>query len=560
MARRTLTPPSSLLLKFIRDNSFHHQSSSRNTWTHGSMDGSLGGVFYVDDEQGFHSKFASDCMNRIPMFITEIKSSPNFRFFVDLDFKFKPPKRCWTDKERSLICSIIGRTVQEFYPAEGKARRFMMMVCDISQWLAEQEEAAKQQALPEIDISELLLGQSEPEKKDKEEQEKEEEEEAVPETKEPAYYKDGNLHITFPHCIVNAQQWIIITQAIRSKLAPLFQRLKKKQVLVNTVTDIVDFSVLTGSLRMVGSHKSGECKLCHKRGCGECSYVGKVDQGRVYNLREMLIPDERTQRFVVDQNYSRKMKQPRNFGAVVQFCSIRADPGTPLLEGFAPYPGCPSISPELVDSLTKKHLDLLTAKITPGRKYARLGKTKQITLLSEEEKATLRRKCTRLDPQGKVAILLRNKLREMHPRYKALTISQLSLNSAKTKYTIFVRGDFSTFCQNLKNPPYTHNSRLIWFQARYRGLVQKCSCKCDTLQNRRSGLCKDFESACSPFTDDQRAKLFPVKYNQSYRVHPLACRTRPIGDAKEKDTARLLGSLRFKAWVQPQLNSQPSDN
>lgn len=47
----------------------------------------------------------------------------------------------------------------------------------------------------------------------------------------------------------------------------------------------------------------------------------------------------------------------------------------------------------------------------------------------------------------------------------------------------------SKYCENLKR---SHNSNHVWFIISGRKILQKCFCRCETVQGRRDGFCKDF--------------------------------------------------------------------
>lgn len=58
----------------------------------------------------------------------------------------------------------------------------------------------------------------------------------------------------------------------------------------------------------------------------------------------------------------------------------------------------------------------------------------------------------------------------------------------KNKNTYFV-STTSRYCENLKRE---HGSNHVWFYISGRVIAQKCFCRCETLQGRRDGFCKDF--------------------------------------------------------------------
>ena len=47
----------------------------------------------------------------------------------------------------------------------------------------------------------------------------------------------------------------------------------------------------------------------------------------------------------------------------------------------------------------------------------------------------------------------------------------------------------SRYCENISR---THNSNHVWFMISNRTICQKCFCKCETMEGRKHGFCKDF--------------------------------------------------------------------
>lgn len=64
----------------------------------------------------------------------------------------------------------------------------------------------------------------------------------------------------------------------------------------------------------------------------------------------------------------------------------------------------------------------------------------------------------------------------------------------------------SRYCMNIGR---NHNSCGIYFYATPEGMVQKCLCTCNKLENRKTGLCMDFTSGLYHFDEDTRTILFP---------------------------------------------------
>ena len=64
--------------------------------------------------------------------------------------------------------------------------------------------------------------------------------------------------------------------------------------------------------------------------------------------------------------------------------------------------------------------------------------------------------------------------------------------------SVYILCSQSKYCTNIgKN----HNSEHIYFKLNKKGICQKCFCKCDTLNGRQNGYCKDYSSTIIPLTD-----------------------------------------------------------
>lgn len=69
---------------------------------------------------------------------------------------------------------------------------------------------------------------------------------------------------------------------------------------------------------------------------------------------------------------------------------------------------------------------------------------------------------------------------------------------------VYILCSQSKYCTNLgKN----HNSEHIYFKLNKNGIYQKCFCRCDTMENRKYGFCKDYESVPIPCTPQLRKIL-----------------------------------------------------
>jgi hypothetical protein len=93
--------------------------------------------------------------------------------------------------------------------------------------------------------------------------------------------------------------------------------------------------------------------------------------------------------------------------------------------------------------------------------------------------------------------------------YSEVEVGDIIFNPTSKKfpksYRVCVRGIGAGYCMNLRND---HNSNNVYFVITKDGLRQKCFCRCDTLERRASGKCKDFVSKPFPLPEGLRYKLF----------------------------------------------------
>ena len=78
--------------------------------------------------------------------------------------------------------------------------------------------------------------------------------------------------------------------------------------------------------------------------------------------------------------------------------------------------------------------------------------------------------------------------------YSSDDIKRIFTSESKNVYILWSK---SKYCQNIGR---NHNSCGIFFKLTMDGLSQKCFCKCDTMEGRKYGYCKDFASTLIPCT------------------------------------------------------------
>ena len=72
----------------------------------------------------------------------------------------------------------------------------------------------------------------------------------------------------------------------------------------------------------------------------------------------------------------------------------------------------------------------------------------------------------------------------------------------------FLVSTTSKYCENLKK---NHNSNHVWFYISGRNILQKCFCRCETIQERRDGFCKDFCGRKHQLSKSIIDRLYPNK-------------------------------------------------
>lgn len=92
------------------------------------------------------------------------------------------------------------------------------------------------------------------------------------------------------------------------------------------------------------------------------------------------------------------------------------------------------------------------------------------------------------------------------------------ITKVEKKNTWYLVRTKSRYCANIKGE---HNSENIYFRIYTHGFVQKCFCRCDKLEGRHFGLCKNFVSKKYPLSEKLFKVLFPEKQQKPKEKMPL---------------------------------------
>jgi hypothetical protein len=252
--------------------------------------------------------------------------------------------------------------------------------------------------------------------------------------KQNTEYIKQGFHLHWPDLYVDTKTSKQIRNSIVTKLQTIYGKPESR---FNNWNDIVDECVLEkNGLRLCGSHK------------GHYADGKFIHEGRPYFPKfTMKISGE------LDDKELEKLK---DLNYMVKKCSIRTN-----VENIIPVKNIP-VGMTVCD---KENFDE-NEELSSDR--LRLGSS------SIEYKEIIR--------------FFKNHVKD----YKSDDIKKIFNYSNGKTYIILTR---SKYCQNICR---NHNSCQIYFKLTPYGICQKCHCKCDTMEGRKYGYCKDFSSTPVP--------------------------------------------------------------
>lgn len=261
------------------------------------------------------------------------------------------------------------------------------------------------------------------------------------------FIKKG-FHLHFPDININKNYALEIRKTCINRL------IKYKEYFQNSINDIVDEHVFTSSgLRMTGSKKGHFVSQTREFVC----------EGRPYNLLFTLKNNE------FDNKYKSDLKE--NLLMLITQTSIVTT--NDFITNIINNPNLECDECEDIEDKFGNNLD-------------------------DEYK------------QGTWNRLSRNDTRHIEIlRYFNCNVKDYNIKDIKRIYysdneSVYILCSQSKYCSNIgKN----HNSEHIYFKLNREGICQKCFCKCDTMEGRKYGFCKDFSSTIIPCTPHLRKFL-----------------------------------------------------
>ena len=435
-------------------------------WTHGIMSGRPAGGLIIppSKEKEFLKLYAQEVNQSVFYFIE--RRTPFFKFNVDFDIK---RKTIISDEALISLTSDLINSIKRFYPKHVPISRFDTIVCKSTK-----------------------LGKT-------------------------------GMHVIFPNLIVNTNQAIDIRNYYVSFLVAKFGDMVGIQ---NSWEDVVDISIYKqNGLRMVGSYKSDPCpntncpitkKIKNKNRCDVCK-----NQGKVHNQRRYM-PSYYLRDGQVHQEWSDILKKGLLYDVlnidgedrmIIELCSIRC-PGV----------NAPSSEFGIYDEKTLNMSQRQNERVGDGGvtnssgsksprapEYTTLKTDHGSFPVSKEDHEGMAKwkQKKHLSPQGEPFKFIQDFIKGKNiPTYwNKLVVYNVFTNPKGSHYVVNVRGEGQRYCLNNRNG--NHKSNSIYFFIQKGVMVQRCYCTCQTTENRKNGLCKEFSSKEIPLPFHLDQMLFP---------------------------------------------------
>lgn len=471
------------LFQWLRDEGyipFGEDPHDRSTCSYTFLDGCLGGVAYVPDQQEAIDKFwtlyLNDIENEHKMYVNErvsMHSVKVFPLFFDLDFD----NEILPQAKMVQVCRYVQEEVKRYYrsmTAEGVLQLMRMIICYVPPPpVQELVEAIASDTDSVSDVTDTETSSSS----------------SVSVLKQKAP-KTG-IHLIFPDLIVTQQTAFLIQEGVRCKLE---RKLGSRPVGCKGWEDVIDARVyIAPCLRVLYSSKADKCPSCKGAGsekgttrpCRTCKGAKKVNGGREYYFYNCYDGNGEQDSRLKAQYVTHKVQ-------LLKDVSIRRVIGTTATPGFEMYRGAPQFVPFTAESIN-----------TGQRQF------------SEDKRGSCRvKKFREVDRHTQGWKLVEEEVRNSNSMYSDICIKDIYMKrlTRGDMWIVTTTGHGSSSCQNLIGRD--HNNNTIYFTITLKGLQQRCWCRCETMENRQSGKCKDYASQAQPISAELMTILFPGEKSQ----------------------------------------------
>ena len=274
-------------------------------------------------------------------------------------------------------------------------------------------------------------------------------------------YKSG-VHMNWPGFVVNQENAINLRGHVVDILSKVYGSKPWSKFIDNSVYGDLKSKTKGSGFRLPWSHKKSKHEACNGKGCGGCDHTGKITEGMylpvlLYNRQEGVGP----------------LKLPGKFEK---------------LDG--------TISLELLNMVTIRTV----VKETIDNVKAVTGKAPFTKAVMDKEVVS-----------NELTAILETFVRQNLEGQKDSRITKV-FKKSETEYYI---STYSKYCENLGRE---HGSNHIWFNVKDGVISQKCFCKCETVEERKKGYCRDFEGRKHTLSSSIIKLLFPEKNKVSASI------------------------------------------
>lgn len=289
-----------------------------------------------------------------------------------------------------------------------------------------------------------------------------------------------------------------------------------------------------------------------QRYCDACGGTGKADEERAYIVKKVIKSDGE-----YDHQLTETLKT--NFVEAVQYTRLRLYKHEQILtEGYVVYDGCPAPTPLPGMDLGEEDDDPLDEIISPvgssdpmGAASAKTRKRKRSSksVTGDDSSYTLddhlmdddplrKRERTMLENKGEyrrgekkklnmvqlpytdpIYVELQNAIQGLSPKWQRLRISKISHDQDRWFYSVTVKGEGSSWCENLE-PARSHGASTIYFHVTTEGIYQRCFCQKSETKDRKKSLDKKTRQ-------ERRLPCKEYSEHKGYLPPPLVARMFP---------------------------------
>jgi hypothetical protein len=269
--------------------------------------------------------------------------------------------------------------------------------------------------------------------------------------------KDGmiktGIHLNWPGFVVNQRGSIDLMHHTIHILNQIYSAIDWSKVIDSSVYGSLEDGTKGSGFRLSWSHKKGKHEYCKGRGCTGCKKSGKITEGPYLSV------------FIYQNGSLNYIDQEINLEKL-EMSTVRTD-----------------------------NTKFVTIEPSPRTH----NNPKKVKKEGGFTKTQIKNEIINRELHTKLERFIQKNLKGQQ------TAQILNIYDGKNKFFINTR---SKYCENIGR---NHNSNHIWFHIIDGIIFQKCFCRCNTLDGRKHGLCKDFKGQQHKLPTSLCEILFPKK-------------------------------------------------